>query len=288
MVFQLLTQAKTSCVAATVIIATILISQHDLCAQYPGSDSISQIDQHLQFGEFSSALAIADSLPTSIADEQYAKISSLQNQSGANNVETLNKIKFDKVRFTALFQQGFGGPRNGFGGPGNGFGGPGNGPGNGVGNNGNLNGAANNGFAGGITEADFQPLINLVKSTIDPDSWDDSNGDGTIQPYPAGVYVDSAGTLQKLKVDSKRSLRKLTSSSSLDSGNRSVGHVSELRKVSLNRLEKQAQILAAQGNNPDDAMNNMAGIYEIEYLMFLPESNDIVIAGPAGDWEIGC
>ncbi|MEM9413205.1 MAG: hypothetical protein AAGA30_19000, partial [Planctomycetota bacterium] len=36
---------------------------------------------------------------------------------------------------------------------------------------------------GGVTEADFQPLINLIRTTIDPDNWDDTNGDGTIQAF---------------------------------------------------------------------------------------------------------
>lgn len=36
---------------------------------------------------------------------------------------------------------------------------------------------------GGVTEADFEPLIDLIKSTIDPEGWDDTNGDGTIQAF---------------------------------------------------------------------------------------------------------
>ena len=36
---------------------------------------------------------------------------------------------------------------------------------------------------GGVSEQDFQPLINLIRNTIDPDGWDDTNGDGTIQAF---------------------------------------------------------------------------------------------------------
>ncbi|MCH2178742.1 MAG: hypothetical protein MK106_08055 [Mariniblastus sp.] len=36
---------------------------------------------------------------------------------------------------------------------------------------------------GGITQADFEPLIDLIKTTIDPEGWDDTNGDGTIQSF---------------------------------------------------------------------------------------------------------
>ncbi len=36
---------------------------------------------------------------------------------------------------------------------------------------------------GGVTEADFLPLINLIRNTIDPEGWDDTNGDGTLQAF---------------------------------------------------------------------------------------------------------
>lgn len=37
---------------------------------------------------------------------------------------------------------------------------------------------------GGVTEADFQPLIDLIQNTIAPDEWSDTGqGDGTIRPF---------------------------------------------------------------------------------------------------------
>ena len=36
---------------------------------------------------------------------------------------------------------------------------------------------------GGVTQNDFQPLIQLIRNTIDPDGWDDTNGDGTVQAF---------------------------------------------------------------------------------------------------------
>ena len=36
---------------------------------------------------------------------------------------------------------------------------------------------------GGVSLQDFQPLINLIRTTIDPDGWDDTNGDGAIQAF---------------------------------------------------------------------------------------------------------
>lgn len=36
---------------------------------------------------------------------------------------------------------------------------------------------------GGVTQADFQPLMNLIRNTISPDDWQDTNGDGTLQAF---------------------------------------------------------------------------------------------------------
>ena len=36
---------------------------------------------------------------------------------------------------------------------------------------------------GGVTEADFQPLMNLIRNTISPDEWQDTNGEGTLQAF---------------------------------------------------------------------------------------------------------
>ncbi len=50
------------------------------------------------------------------------------------------------------------------------------------------------------------------------------------------------------------------------------------------RLEKEVQLLASQGLPMTVPMQHLAGIYEIKYVMWLPETRDIVIVGPAGPW----
>ena len=123
---------------------------------------------------------------------------------------------------------------------------------------------------GGITEADFQPLINLIKSAIDPESWDDVNGDGTILAYPTGVFVDATGTLKKIRFDSKKNLRRLSRRTGIKAAEQNVGVDSKLRMVSLNRLERRAQMLGATGRSLPMEMQNLAGIYHVKYLMYLP------------------
>jgi general secretion pathway protein D len=52
------------------------------------------------------------------------------------------------------------------------------------------------GGQGGTANADFDTLINLIKSTIEPLSWDDQGGSGTIQPFPGNLSLVVSATQQ--------------------------------------------------------------------------------------------
>jgi len=56
--------------------------------------------------------------------------------------------------------------------------------------------------------------------------------------------------------------------------------------VSLPRLEKQVQLRLAAGRAPTEAMQVLAGLERIRYVFVYPESGDLVLAGPAGDWTV--
>ncbi len=140
---------------------------------------------------------------------------------------------------------------------------------------------------GGAAMADFDSLIELIKTTVAPDSWEDAGGAGSIAPFEGGVYVNSTGLLNRLVFDSGgRSLAALRNAAAADTGNTDVRKKSALRKVSLTRLEKQVQLLAATGREPSEVMNALAGIHRIKYVLVYPDTGDIVIAGPAGDWTV--
>ena len=51
------------------------------------------------------------------------------------------------------------------------------------------------GGAGGGSFADFQSLMDLIQTTIVPDTWEALGGPSSMSPYPQGVYVDPAGTV---------------------------------------------------------------------------------------------
>ena len=56
---------------------------------------------------------------------------------------------------------------------------------------------------------------------------------------------------------------------------------SKLRKISLNRLEKAVADSIAKGGGIPEEMKNLAGLNEIKYVFYYPETKDIVIAGTA-------
>jgi len=143
------------------------------------------------------------------------------------------------------------------------------------------------GARGGAALADFDSLIDLITATIAPDSWDDVGGPGAIESFPGGVFVDASGLMKRIGTASAdSSLTALRTSSRSSIGNRQVRRKSALRKVSLTRLEQHVQLQWALGREPDESMKQLAGLQEIKYLMFYPETGDIVIAGPAGDWKL--
>ena len=250
-----------------------------LCSTVAGQTTLDRIQEHIRFGEFPAAIALAETLDGNRADQALSWIADAQFESGARHagMQSVASIRSDaaRTRFLANRYQAWSGgsdrtpPRP---------------PAEAGGDGGR--GLPAGGSAGGITEQDFEPLIDLIQSVIAPESWEDVNGDGTIMAYPSGVYVDSQGMLHRLKMDSNRRLKQLRPAIRNDSGNRTVLTSSDLRKISLNRLERAVQLRAAQGLPPDPEMQNLAGMYQITYLTFIPETEDVVVVGPAGPWRL--
>lgn len=138
---------------------------------------------------------------------------------------------------------------------------------------------------GGGAAVDFNSLINLITSTIAPDSWDDNGGEGAIESYRAGIIVDSEGVLKRIKrEDAGDWLTQLKRDAAARPKAESAKRQSALRKISLTRLERAVSLRRALGKPVDREMLVLAGLQRIEYVMLYPETGDLVIAGPAGDW----
>ena len=236
-----------------------------------------QLESLLENGEFAAVKSLAEEAGSAKEKNRIlAALAKAQHRNGLStqSISTLGRIGDDATRNRILHQMRDSGSAAGGG---SGFGGsdlergPNPGPGG----------------RGGAAMADFDPLIELIQNTIDPQSWLDTNGGpGTINEFRSGVSVDAGGVLRKVEYTPKNSLlNEIRKEASRKSAHLEVFRESSLRKVSLNRLEKECQLLAAAGKDPSEAMERLAGIYEIKYLLVYPETNDIVIAGPAGDWK---
>lgn len=149
------------------------------------------------------------------------------------------------------------------------------------------------GQSGGITSNDFQPLMDLIQSVIDPSSWQDAGGEGAIIDYPAGVFAAPADVVASAEISKQiEEMARLWSQpnqGSIQPEDRSFAQAVEddslFRTISLNRIEA-AIVQAANKRKPlDPTLKNLAGIYRVDYVFIDSRNNDVLIAGPAGRWR---
>jgi len=225
--------------------------------QLPG-DADGLVRAHLAAGEFAPARALADRAgDPRQRDAWLGQIAAAQARAGARraSLNTAADIADDVVRSNAL--QGIGSQPIG----------------------GGLS-------RGGASQADFETLINLITSTVAPTTWVDAGGAGAVDGFPGGVFVDAAGVLRRIVATGPDArLSAIRTLSATRGGNGDVRTRSALRKVSLTRLEKRVQVRWAAGREPDDAMRTLAGLQKVKYVLVYPDTGDVVLAGPAGDWK---
>jgi hypothetical protein len=221
-------------------------------AQPAGEDALRA---HLAAGEFGPALALArQAANPQQRDAMLAQVALAQAQAGARDagLRSTAEIQNDLARSQALAAMN----------------------------------AQPMGAAGGAAQADFDSLIDLITSTIRPSTWDAAGGPGSIQRFPTGIYVDAQGVLRPLmKQETTSRLADLRTTSTAKNHQDSARRDSKLRMISLPRLEKHVQLRLASGREPTEEMQVLAGLQRIEYVFVYPESGDVVIAGPAGDWK---
>lgn len=95
----------------------------------------------------------------------------------------------------------------------------------------------------------------------------------------AGVEIDPSGVLRTQRLDPRVTLQRVQAARQMRGAQ--VMERSILRKVSLNRLENAVAAAIARGEEPSEDMLSMAGLTRVQYVFFYPETNDVVIAGPA-------
>ena len=224
--------------------------------QAPARDEAERFEARLAAGDYAAALDVARSAATPAErDARLAQIAAAQAGAGDRDAAlgTAREIYDDRVRADVL-------PRV----------------------------AAQ--AAGGA--ADFDSLIDLITSTVLPETWVDMGGVGSIQPFPTGVWIDAEGLLQPMdrtELDGRlAALRERSAAGLAEVPERNLRPAGSapMRKVSLRRLEREVQLRLAAGQPPTEAMHLLAGLQRIEYIFVYPEWGDVVLAGPAGDWRI--
>lgn len=216
----------------------------------------SRLKAQLAAGDYSWALALARKAPTQEQhDALLARIAELQDRSGQAEAadKTAREIYDARARARALTRLS----------------------------------SKRLGAHGGANEPDFDSLIDLITSTVKPTSWDAVGGPGSIKGFPTGILADAQAALARPMVQDGGELAALYRGAAPKADSRSAREVSALRKVSLSRLEKQVGRLLAAGRQPDDCMQALAGLQRVQYVLVYPESGDLVLAGPAGDWKTG-
>ncbi|MDA8744658.1 DUF1598 domain-containing protein [Rubripirellula amarantea] len=234
------------------------------------------VTEHLQRGEFGAAFDRAMQLPIDARDAALADIVLAQRGFGnpGSASSTLREIESSEARSQATRSV----PAI-------------------------SSGSATNrgtGAAGGSSFADFQSLIDLIQNTVDPESWDALGGQGTMQEYPQGVYVDPNGTLQNCQSlpadDPVSKLASLLSQpapiNAIDEANAATNNhqtsdwraASQLRCVSLRRLRDAWADAIVHGGVPSESLTHLAGLSEIKYVVL--RDDDILLLGETGGIEV--
>jgi hypothetical protein len=112
-----------------------------------------------------------------------------------------------------------------------------------------------------------------------------NNGGGNVNVVvgnlPAGVFISPEGVLRvKATADPTGQLAKIRIAEA-QARLGALAKASELRKISLPRLEAAVAARLAAGKDPTDEMKYLAGLTRVQYVFYYPETKDIVIAGPA-------
>jgi hypothetical protein len=153
----------------------------------------------------------------------------------------------------------------------------------------------------------FGPLINLVQTTIAPDTWEDAGGPSTIVPYAGGIIVDPSGLVTD--IDSRKSdddlleniavllARNATERIAPDSdevfGEESSAASAverwrlpaSYRCVSLRAMTSEIARRRLAGEPIDQALRHTAGLSRVRFVIADPEQNDVILVGRVGGIE---
>lgn len=151
-----------------------------------------------------------------------------------------------------------------------------------------------NGGAGGASLADFTSLIDLIQTTVSPDTWEALGGPSTMREYVAGIYVDGEGVVQDVVASENGTILDNievmldADGARLAEQKRSVDAwrlATDYRCVSLLKLSKEIVRRRLSGEPVDEAIRNMAGLSRVQYIVLDSDNSDVILVGPVGGIE---
>jgi hypothetical protein len=100
-----------------------------------------------------------------------------------------------------------------------------------------------------------------------------------------GVAINPNGVLEAPTVQDERELQQLREQTKLQVP-AALEEFTELRAVSLKQLEATLQKCAQENKPIPDEVKYLAGLQRVRYVFVYPETQDIVLAGPAEGWKM--
>ncbi len=106
-----------------------------------------------------------------------------------------------------------------------------------------------------------------------------------VQQAVGGVAIDADGVLRATTQADAAALAELRLTA-IDKAPADLQAWTDLRAVSLKQIEAKLAECAAEGKEIPEAVRYLAGLQRVQYVFVYPESNDIVLAGPAEGWDL--
>ncbi len=142
------------------------------------------------------------------------------------------------------------------------------------------------GLGGGGVIANPGPLMALIQNNTSGEWESDEGVGGTMSWFPTGVKVSPNGVLERITAkEQNQTLSALGIEARKASLNSDLARPSQLRLVSLTRMNQELAEHLAQGRPVPASMAQLAGLTKVQYVFVFPDSNEIVIGGPAEGWE---
>lgn len=148
----------------------------------------------------------------------------------------------------------------------------------------------------GGASIDFGPLVNLIQTTISPDTWQEtSGGPSTIAPFVAGIVVDPSGLitdvtqasaedglLENIAVLLAKDHREQVDFASAQNGVDPWRLPSAVRCVSLRGVAEQIARRRLSGQPIADELRHLAGLSRVRYVLIDSQGQDVILMGQVG------